>query len=145
MDITDLEKKLGIEGMSADEQMAMVVALQKSAQEKALKARDETLGKSAELVVQGLKRIKTDIETRFEQLNSTIQNKVSSIQDGKDGRDGKNGLDGKQGLQGLNGKDGRDGRDGVDGVDGVSVTSAHIDFDGSLIIGLSSGVELKVG
>jgi len=145
MDITDLEKKLGIEGMSADEQMAMVVALQKSAQEKALKARDETLGKSAELVIQGLKRIKTDIETRFEQLNSTIQNKVSSIQDGKDGRDGKNGLDGKQGLQGLNGKDGRDGRDGVDGVDGVSVTSAHIDFDGSLIIGLSSGVELNVG
>ena len=145
MDITDLEKKLGIEGMSADEQMAMVVALQKSAQEKALKARDETLGKSAELVVQGLKRIKTDIETRFEQLNSTIQNKVSSIQDGKDGRDGKNGLDGKQGLQGLNGKDGRDGRDGVDGVDGVSVTSAHIDFDGSLVIGLSSGVELNVG
>jgi len=145
MDITDLEKKLGIEGMSADEQMAMVVALQKSAQEKALKARDETLGKSAELVVQGLKRIKTDIETRFEQLNSTIQNKVSSIQDGKDGRDGKNGIDGKQGLQGLNGKDGRDGRDGVDGVDGVSVTSAHIDFDGSLVIGLSSGVELNVG
>jgi len=145
MDITDLEKKLGIEGMSADEQMAMVVALQKSAQEKALKARDETLGKSAELVVQGLKRIKTDIETRFEQLNSTIQNKVSSIQDGKDGRDGKNGLDGKQGLQGFNGKDGRDGRDGVDGVDGVSVTSAHIDFDGSLVIGLSSGVELNVG
>jgi hypothetical protein len=33
----------------------------------------------------------------------------------------------------------------VDGVDGVSVTSAHIDFDGSLIIGLSSGVELNVG
>jgi len=145
MDITDLEKKLGIEGMSADEQMAMVVALQKSAEEKALRARDETLGKSAELVVQGLKRIKTDIETRFEQLNSTIQNKVSGIQDGKDGRDGKNGLDGKQGIQGLNGKDGRDGRDGIDGIDGVSVTSAHIDFDGSLVIGLSSGVELNVG
>jgi len=45
----------------------------------------------------------------------------------------------------ISGKDGRDGRDGVDGVDGVSVTSARIDFDGSLIIGLSSGVELNVG
>jgi hypothetical protein len=33
----------------------------------------------------------------------------------------------------------------VDGVDGISVTSAHIDFDGSLIIGLSNGVELNVG
>jgi hypothetical protein len=33
----------------------------------------------------------------------------------------------------------------VDGVDGVSVTSARIDFDGSLVIVLSSGVELNVG
>ena len=48
MDISDLEKKLGIEGMSADEQMAMVIALQKSAEEKSKQARDETIGKSAE-------------------------------------------------------------------------------------------------
>jgi hypothetical protein len=33
----------------------------------------------------------------------------------------------------------------VDGVDGVSVTAARIDFDGSLVITLSSGVELNVG
>ena len=148
MDISDLEKKLGIDGMSADEQMAMVIALQKSAEEKSKQARDETIGKSAELVIQGLKKIKSDIETRFSELNTTIQSKVTSLQDGKDGRDGKdgkNGLDGKQGLQGTNGQNGRDGRDGVDGIDGISVTSARIDFDGSLIIGLSSGVELNVG
>jgi hypothetical protein len=148
MDISDLEKKLGIDGMSADEQMAMVIALQKSAEEKSKQARDQTIGKSAELVIQGLKKIKSDIETRFSELNTTIQSKVTSLQDGKDGRDGKDGkdgLEGKQGLQGRNGKDGRDGRDGVDGTDGVSVTSARIDFDGSLIIGLSSGVELNVG
>jgi len=148
MDISELEKKLGIDGMSADEQMAMVIALQKSAEEKSKQARDETIGKSAELVIQGLKKIKSDIETRFSELNTTIQSKVTSLQDGKDGRDGKdgkNGLDGKQGLQGTNGQNGRDGRDGVDGIDGISVTSARIDFDGSLIIGLSSGVELNVG
>jgi len=148
MDISDLEKKLGIDGMSADEQMAMVIALQKSAEQKSKQARDETIGKSAELVIQGLKKIKSDIETRFSELNTTIQSKVTSLQDGKDGRDGKdgkNGLDGKQGLQGTNGQNGRDGRDGVDGIDGISVTSARIDFDGSLIIGLSSGVELNVG
>ena len=148
MDISDIEKKLGIEGMSAEEQMAMVVALQKSAQEKTQKARDETIGKSAELVIQGLKKIKSDIESRFSELNDTFQAKVSSLQNGKDGRDGKDGkdgLDGKQGLQGSHGKDGRDGRNGVDGADGISVTSARIDFDGSLIIGLSSGVELNVG
>jgi hypothetical protein len=33
----------------------------------------------------------------------------------------------------------------VDGVDGVSVSNARIDFDGSLIITLSTGVELNVG
>jgi hypothetical protein len=148
MDISELEKKLGIDGMSADEQMAMVIALQKSAEEKSKQTRDETIGKSAELVIQGLKKIKSDIETRFSELNTTIQSKVTSLQDGKDGRDGKdgkNGLDGKQGVQGIKGQDGRNGQDGVDGVDGISVTSAHIDFDGSLIIGLSSGVELNVG
>ena len=148
MDIAQLEKKLGIGEMSAQEQMDMVIALQKSAEQKAQQARDETIGKSTELVIQGLKKIKSDIETRFSELNTTIQTKVSNIRDGKDGRDGKNGkdgLDGKQGVQGVNGKDGRDGRDGVDGVDGVSVTSARIDFDGSLIIGLSSGAELNVG
>ena len=148
MDISELEKKLGIDGMSADEQMAMVIALQKSAEEKSKQARDETIGKSAELVIQGLKKIKSDIETRFSELNTTIQSKVTSLQDGKDGRDGKdgkNGLDGKQGVQGIKGQDGRNGQDGVDGIDGISVTSAHIDFDGSLIIGLSSGVELNVG
>jgi len=65
--------------------------------------------------------------------------------DGKDGKNGKDGLDGKQGLQGSNGQNGRDGRDGLDGTDGISVTSARIDFDGSLVIGLSSGAELNVG
>jgi len=148
MDILDLERKLGIDGMSADEQMALIVALQKSAEEKATQAREETIGKSADLVIQGLKRIKSDIETRFSELNSTIQTKASSLKngiDGKDGRDGKDGKSGKDGIKGDKGDSGRDGRDGVDGVDGVSVTAAYIDFDGSLVIKLSTGVELNVG
>ena len=33
----------------------------------------------------------------------------------------------------------------MDGVDGIGVSFARIDFDGSLVIGLSSGVELNVG
>ena len=148
MDILDLERKLGIENMSADEQMALLTALQKSAEEKAAKAREETIGKSAELVIQGLKRIKTDLESRFADLNSSIQDRVSNLRngiDGKDGRDGKDGKSGRDGLKGDKGDAGRDGRDGVDGVDGVSVTAARIDFDGSLVITLSSGVELNVG
>ena len=148
MDILDLERKLGIENMSADEQMALLTALQKSAEEKAAKARNETIGKSAELVIQGLKRIKTDLESRFADLNSSIQDRASNLRngiDGKDGRDGKDGKSGRDGLKGDKGDAGRDGRDGVDGADGVSVTSARIDFDGSLIIVLSTGRELNVG
>lgn len=148
MDIGDLERKLGIDGLSADEQMELVGALQKSAQTRLEIANQETIGKSTEVVIQGLKKIKSDLETRFIQLNATIESKASSLRDGKDGKDGKNGkdgLDGKQGLQGGNGQNGRDGRDGLDGTDGISVTSARIDFDGSLVIGLSSGAELNVG
>ena len=148
MDIGDLERKLGIDGLSADEQMELVGALQKSAQTRLEIANQEAIGKSTEVVIQGLKKIKSDLETRFTQLNATIESKASSLRDGKDGKDGKNGkdgLDGKQGLQGSNGQNGRDGRDGMDGTDGISVTSARIDFDGSLVIGLSSGVELNVG
>jgi hypothetical protein len=148
MDILDLERKLGIENMTADEQMALLTALQKSAEEKASKAREETIGKSAELVIQGLKRIKTDLESRFADLNSSIQDRASNLRngiDGKDGRDGKDGKSGRDGLKGDKGDAGRDGRDGVDGVDGVSVTAARIDFDGSLVITLSSGRELNVG
>ena len=148
MDIGDLERKLGIDGLSADEQMELVGALQKSAQTRLEIANQEAIGKSTEVVIQGLKKIKSDLETRFTQLNATIESKASSLRDGKDGKDGKNGkdgLDGKQGLQGSNGQNGRDGRDGLDGTDGISVTSARIDFDGSLVIGLSSGAELNVG
>jgi hypothetical protein len=148
MDIGDLERKLGIDGLSADEQMALLDALQKSAQSRLEIANQESIGKSTEVVIQGLKKIKSDLETRFTQLNATIESKASSLRDGKDGKDGKNGkdgLDGKQGLQGSNGQNGRDGRDGLDGTDGIGVTSARIDFDGSLVIGLSSGAELNVG
>lgn len=148
MDIGDLERKLGIDGLSADEQMALLDALEKSAQFRLETANQESIGKSTEVVIQGLKKIKSDLETRFTQLNATIASKAASLRDGKDGKDGKNGqngLEGKQGLQGSNGQNGRDGRDGLDGTDGISVTSAHIDFDGSLVIGLSSGAELNVG
>jgi hypothetical protein len=148
MDILDLERKLGIDGMSADEQMALIVALQKSAEEKATQAREETIGKSADLVIQGLKRIKSDIETRFSELNSAIQTKTSSLKsgnDGKDGRDGKDGKSGRDGAKGDKGDAGRDGVNGIDGVDGISVVNANIDFDGSLVVTLSDGRELNVG
>jgi len=148
MDIADLERKLGIDGISAEQQMEIITALQQSAAEKIAKAKSESIGKGAELVIQGLKKIKSDMEQKFAQLNGEIQSKVASVQDGQDGKNGKDGRDGKQGPAGSTGPAGRDGvpgRDGVDGSDGTGVTSARIDFDGSLIITLDDGREINAG
>jgi hypothetical protein len=148
MDIADLERKLGIDGISAEQQMEIITALQQSAAEKIAKAKSESIGKGAELVIQGLKKIKSDMEQKFAQLNGEIQSKVASVQDGQDGKNGKDGRDGKQGPAGSTGPAGRDGvpgRDGVDGSDGTGVASARIDFDGSLVITLDDGREINVG
>jgi len=148
MDIADLERKLGIDGISAEQQMEIITALQQSAAEKIAKAKSESIGKGAELVIQGLKKIKSDMEQKFAQLNGEIQSKVASVQDGQDGKNGKDGRDGKQGPAGSTGATGRDGspgRDGVDGSDGTGVSAARIDFDGSLVITLDNGREINVG
>jgi len=148
MDIADLERKLGIDGISAEQQMEIITALQQSAAEKIAKAKSESIGKGAELVIQGLKKIKSDMEQKFAQLNGEIQSKVASVQDGQDGKNGKDGRDGKQGPAGSTGPAGRDGvpgRDGVDGSDGTGVSAARIDFDGSLVITLDDGREINVG
>lgn len=148
MDLDQLERKLGIDGMSADEQMEVVSALQKSAQEKLDFVRKETIGKSAEVVIQGFKKIKSDLETRFQELDASIQAKASTLKDGVDGKDGKDGKDGrigKDGVKGEKGDKGDKGDNGLDGQDGVSVTDAKIDFDGSLVITLSTGKEISVG
>ena len=148
MDISDLERKLGIDGISAEQQMEIITALQQSAAEKIAKAKSESIGKGAELVIQGLKKIRSDMEQKFALLNTEIQSKVSAIQDGRDGKDGKDGRDGKQGPAGATGPRGRDGvpgRDGVDGANGTGVSSARIDFDGSLIIVFDDGREVNAG
>ena len=148
MDIADLERKLGIDGISAEQQMEIITALQQSAAEKIAKAKSESIGKGAELVIQGLKKIKSDMEQKFAQLNGEIQSKVASVQDGQDGKNGKDGRDGKQGPAGATGPAGRDGvpgRDGVDGSNGTGVAAARIDFDGSLIITLDDGREINAG
>jgi hypothetical protein len=148
MDIADLERKLGIDGISAEQQMEIITALQQSAAEKIAKAKSESIGKGAELVIQGLKKIKSDMEQKFAQLNGEIQSKVASVQDGQDGKNGKDGRDGKQGPAGSTGPAGRDGvpgRDGVDGSNGTGVAAARIDFDGSLVITLDDGREINVG
>ena len=143
-----MELLKNLEGMSADEQMTAVVELQKAAMKQLEEQKQVSIGKSAEMVIQGLKKIKSDFEAKFDSLNYDIQAKVANLKDGEQGIQGPKGDQGDRGLDGANGRDGRDGkdgRDGLDGVDGVGVRDAKIDFDGSLVISLSTGREINVG
>jgi hypothetical protein len=139
-----------LENMTDAEKKAALDAIQVSIA-KSKEVQKQRIGENVGLVVDALKKIESDIRSRFDEVGNAIEKRVATIKDGRDGKDGKDGkngrdgLNGKQGVQGTKGQDGRDGRDGVDGVDGISVTSARIDFDGSLVISLSSGIELNVG
>ena len=150
MDVESLAKELILKNMTPEQQMAVLDSVRESvAQAKEVQKRK--IGENVDLVVQALKKIESDISTRFEAVGNSIEKRVLSIKDGrdgsngKDGRDGKDGKSGRDGLKGDRGVDGQAGRDGVDGVDGVSVVNANIDFDGSLIITLSDGREINVG
>lgn len=150
MDVESLAKQLILQNMTAEQQMAVLDGIKASvAQAKEVQKRK--IGENVDLVVQALKKIEADIRDRYDAVGNAIEKRVASIQDGRDGidgrdgRDGKDGKPGKDGLPGKSGRDGKNGKDGRDGVDGISVINANIDFDGSLIIKLSSGREINVG
>jgi hypothetical protein len=150
MDIESLAKELILKNMNPEQQLAVLEGIKASVAQ-AKEVQKQRIGENVGLVVDALKKIESDIRSRYDEVGNVIEKRVATIKDGKDGKDGrdgrngKDGRDGKQGVQGVKGEDGRDGRDGVDGIDGVSVASARIDFDGSLVISLSSGIELNVG
>ncbi len=147
MDNSSIVKNLQVDNMSHDEQMALLDSIQQSIKNSKVKQK-ERANSNAQLVVQALKKIKQEVETRFDELNQNLDEKGKQIVKGAQGLAGRDGKDGKDGKQGINGRDGRDGKNGIDGqdgVDGISVIDAKIDFDGSLIITLSTGKELNVG
>jgi hypothetical protein len=115
------------------------------------KMQQRKLAGNVQLVIQALKKIESDLQDKYDGVTTVIEKRVSTIKDGRDGIDGRNGRDGKDGRPGRDGApgtrgfDGAPGQDGMDGMDGVSVTDARIDFDGSLVISLSSGREINVG
>lgn len=150
MDVESLAKELILKNMTPEQQIAVLDSVKASvAQAKEVQKRK--IGENVDLVVQALKKIESDIRSRYDDVGNAIEKRVASIKDGRDGADGRDGRDGKDGKNGRDGakgdkgERGQDGRDGINGVDGVSVTNARIDFDGSLVITLSTGVELNVG
>jgi hypothetical protein len=150
MDVESLAKQLILQGMTPEQQKAVLESI-RGTMAKSRELQKQKVGEQARLVIEALKKIESDIKSRYDEVGNKIEQRVASIKDGKDGRDGTNGRDGRAGRDGSTGPmgpkgaDGRNGVDGQDGVDGVSVTDAHIDFDGSLIISLSSGRTINVG
>ena len=139
-----------LDEMTDNEKMAVLESIQKSIAE-SKEIQKQKIAANVDLVVQALKKIESDIRDRYDSLGNVIEKRVASIKDGKDGKNGQNGRDGKDGKAGRDGAtgprgvDGINGSNGTDGENGVSVVDAHIDFDGSLIIGLSSGRAINVG
>ena len=150
MDVESLAKQLILQGMSPEQQKAVLDSI-RGTMAKSRELQKQKVGEQARLVIEALKKIEGDIKSRYDEVGNKIEERVASIKDGKDGRDGTNGRDGRAGRDGTTGPmgprgaDGRNGVDGQDGEDGVSVTDARIDFDGSLIISLSTGREINVG
>lgn len=107
---------------------------------KEMRERKETiLNDRVGMIIDALKTMQAKVAAQLEEAKAIVP---------EIGPAGPKGEPGERGLDGANGRDGRDGRDGVDGrdgTDGVSVTDANIDFDGSLIITLSSGRVINVG
>jgi hypothetical protein len=99
----------------------------------------EAVDDNVELIVEAIKLMEKKVADQLEIAKSIVPEK------GDKGDKGQDGLQGRGGLNGKDGRDGKNGLDGKDGEDGVSVTDAKIDFDGSLIITLSTGREINVG
>jgi hypothetical protein len=150
MDAESLVKELILKSMTPEQQQAILDSVKNSvAQARAVQK--QKIGENVDLVVQALKKIESDIRSRYDDLGNLIEKRVASIQDGRDGingtdgRDGRDGKPGKDGASGRQGAQGPAGKDGRDGVDGISVANAYLDFDGGLVITLSNGNEINVG
>jgi len=150
MDVESLAKELILKNMTSEQQMAVLNSVRQSVVQ-AKEVQKRKIGENVDLVVQALKKIDSDLRSRFEDVGNAIEKRVASIKDGRDGINGKNGRDGKDGKSGKDGatgpagRDGVPGRDGVDGANGTGVASARIDFDGSLVITLDDGREINAG
>ena len=136
--IKDLILSIESADSSFDEKLAAINKMEETLV--AMRQQEEqAVQDNVDLIVEAIKLMEKKVTDQLEIAKSIVPEK------GDKGDKGERGADGKAGRDGLDGRDGKDGRDGVDGADGVSVTDAKIDFDGSLVITLSTGREINVG
>jgi hypothetical protein len=136
--IKELIQSIEAADSSFDEKLAAINQMEETLV--AMRQQEETaVQENVDLIVEAIKVMEDKVNAQLEIAKSIVPEKGDKGDKGLDGKQGKDGRDGKDGKDGINGKD------GVDGKDGVSVTDAKIDFDGSLIISLSTGQEINVG
>jgi hypothetical protein len=136
--IKDLIQSIESGDSSFDEKLAAINAMEETLV--AMRAQEqEAIDDNVSLIVEAIRVMERKVEAQLEVVRAIVPEK------GEPGRDGKDGPAGRDGLSGRDGQNGQNGKDGQDGEDGVSVTDAKIDFDGSLVITLSTGREINVG
>jgi len=136
--IKELIQSIEAADSSFDEKLAAINQMEETLV--AMRQQEETaVQENVDLIVEAIKVMEDKVNAQLEIAKSIVPEKGEKGDKGLDGKQGKDGRDGKDGKDGINGKDGADGKDGV------SVTDAKIDFDGSLIISLSTGQEINVG
>ena len=136
--IKELIQSIEAADSSFDEKLAAITQMEETLV--AMRAQEEkAVQDNVDLIVEAIKVMERKVERQLEVAKSIVPEK------GDKGDRGERGLDGVNGLNGKDGRDGINGRDGQDGQDGISVADAKIDFDGSLIITLSTGQEINVG
>jgi hypothetical protein len=136
--IKDLIQSIESSDSSFDEKLAAINEMEETLV--AMRSQEqEAIDDNVSLIVEAIKVMERKVEAQLEAAKAIVPEKGDKGEPGKEGRDGQPGRDGQDG------RDGKDGQNGQDGADGVSVTDAKIDFDGSLVITLSTGREINVG
>jgi len=136
--IKELIQSIEAADSSFDEKLAAINQMEETLV--AMRQQEETaVQENVDLIVEAIKVMEDKVNAQLEIAKSIVPEKGDKGDKGLDGKQGKDGRDGKDGKDGINGKDGKDGEDGV------SVMDAKIDFDGSLVITLSTGQEINVG
>jgi hypothetical protein len=139
--IKDLIKSIDSPDSSFEDNLKTIRTMEETIE--AMKAQEQqAIQDNVDLIVEAIRTIERKVADKLTEVESIVREKGEK---GDKGADGRNGLPGKDGANGRDGRDGQDGKDGQDGADGVSVADANIDFDGSLIITLSSGRVINVG
>ena len=144
IDKSSIVKTLQLEDMTHEDQMQVLASIEQSIKESKAKQKEQ-LKTNVDFVVEALKNIKSDLETKFNKLDSTLVTKVDRILKGRDGLPGKDGAPGKDGRPGRDGAPGAPGKDGQNGKDGVGVSKAKVDIDGELVITLTDGTVIEAG